>query len=336
MAKSTTPRIRKQVTHTATPQGGQPAHQSAARRIPEGISLKEQLFADIFDNLVSTARRLEALFELEGVEQSIFGVEVYGEKARAEAQQAVRANRAWKLLSALYDYAIDGVHPDSVPDASWDGASSLVIDAGEVLALLTGEENWPSSQWQDILRMADGRVALEEGTALDIERIALLADVDIRTVRNAISSGALAIADNIGLSERPFPSAGTLIASADALAWLVGRRGYKHSVPPYAHAGSLQDIGSALHLGTFLRQRREDGPAPIARTHIAERLEAYPALTLETINKIEEGSLQIPLHLVIPLADFYGVSRNDLLGTVMRVFYPQELQLLTATAEGAQ
>jgi hypothetical protein len=43
---------------------------------------------------------------------------------------------------------------------------------------------------------------------------------------------------------------------------------------------------------------------------------------------LESGSFQFPLDAVFPLADFYQLNREELLGAVMRVFFPDELKAI--------
>ena len=285
---------------------------------------KERLFEDFFANMVSTTERLERLFGLMGVQDQIFGrpVSLYDQDL-IEAKGKLRTSRSWILVSEMYDYAVDGVSRAGTKDSLSDAEDSLVIAAGEVIALLTGEESRPDAEWHQIVKMADGRFALADGMSLDVERLALLANVDVRTVRNAISSGAL-------------PADDGRISCSEARAWLLGRKGFKPTVYAHEDGWALPEVGSAEQFGALLRrcrirraqQVRTDAEAlrdPLAAEQL---LDSYPGITQEMLREVEAGVFRLPLNLVTPLADFYGLPREEFLVCVMRVFFPEQLSVL--------
>jgi hypothetical protein len=285
---------------------------------------KERLFEDFFANMVSTTERLERLFGLTGVQGQIFGGPVFPyDQDLDEAKGRLRTNRSWLLVSEMYDYAVDGVSRAGMKDSPSGAEDSLVIEAGEVIALLTGEESRPDAEWHQIVKMADGRFALADGMSLDVERLALLANVDVRTVRNAISSGAL-------------PADDGLISCSDARAWLLGRKGFKPTVYAHEDGWALPEVASAEQFGALLRQCRirraqqvtTDAEA-VRDPLVAEQLlDAYPGITHEMLREVEAGVFRLPLNLVTPLADFYGLPREEFLLCVMRVFFPEQLSVL--------
>lgn len=294
------------------------------------LSRKERLFEDFFVNMVSTTERLERLFGLTVVQEQIFGgpVSLYDPDLTG-AKESLRANRSWLLVSELYDYAVDGVSRVGTTDSQSDGESSLVIDAGEVIALLTGEESRPADEWHQIVMMADGRVALADGVALDVERVALLANVDVRTVRNAISSGAL-------------PADDGRIGCSDARAWLLGRKGFKPTIHAHEGAQALPEVDSAEQFGALLRRCRirrlhevvTNAEAVLDPLAVELPLDAYPGLTQEMLREVEAGVFRLPLNQIAPLADFYGLPRVDFLRCVMRVFFPEQLAILAGQGQG--
>jgi hypothetical protein len=285
------------------------------------IDRKDRLFEDFYRNMVSTIARLEKLFELTGLDEQMFGCEPQWPRLAHETQSrdALKKSLAWRLLSQTYDYAVEGIDQIDTPGSASDGTSSLIIDAGEVIALLTGEEAGPSGEWHDIIRMADGRFALEDGQSLDIDRLALLANVDVRTVRNAISAGALVAYKH---------HAELLVANDSARAWLTFRKSYK---PTSIASGASQDIAqvqSPSGFAAFLKDRRAAMPDP------APLLDAYPGLTAAMLAEAEAGLFRAPLSAVWPMADYYGISREELLACVMRIFFPNELSALTDQLRG--
>jgi hypothetical protein len=247
--------------------------------------------------------------------------------ATAAAQEHLRGNRAWLLVSELYDYAVDGIDPASRKNSVSGEAGSLVIDAGEVIALLTGEEDAPLQAWHEIVMMADGRYVLDRGEGVPEDRLALLANVDLRTVRNAISSGAL-------VSNK---EDGPYIGSDEARAWLMGRKGFKPTVVASDIALKIADVQTPASFGGLLRQQRMEREQQLADAAVptpALLLDAYPGLTKETLAEVEAGVFRVALSLARPLADYYGIDRDAFLDCVMRVFFPDELEALTREKKG--
>lgn len=298
------------------------------------VSRKEQLFEDFFHNMVKTVGRIERLFDVKGVAQQVIGSDHnlygYGEAHQADeaaAKEHLRGNRAWLLVSELYDYAVEGIDPEGLKNSVSGDAGALVIDAGEVIALLTGEEDAPLQAWHEIVMMADGRYVMDLGEGIKEDRLALLANVDLRTVRNAISSGAL-------VSNK---EDGPYIGSDAARAWLMGRKGFKPTVFASDTALKIADVQTPASFGALLQQRRQeherhlaDAQAPTA----APLLDAYPGLTKEILAEAEAGVFRVALSMTRPLADYYGIERDALLDCVMRVFFPEELAALTRARTG--
>jgi len=292
------------------------------------FSRKERLFEDFFDNMVKTTERIEALFDVTGVKQQVIGSDYsLHSSGKVEAKEHLSNNRAWLLVSELYDYAVEGIDPRSRQHSVSGHPGVLVIDAGEVIALLTGEEDAPLQAWHEIVMMADGRHVMDLGEGIREERLALLANVDLRTVRNAISSGAL-------LSNK---EDGPYIGSDSARAWLMGRKGFKPTVFASDTAMEIADVQTPASFGALLRQRRLEREQQFAVAEVptpAPLLDAYPGLTKEILAEAEAGVFRVALSLTRPLADYYGIDRDAVLDCVMRVFFPEELAALTRARTG--
>lgn len=298
------------------------------------ISRKERLFDDFFNNMVKTIDRIESLMDVKSVKEQVLGSDHslygYGDAhlaAEKEAKEHLRRNRAWLLASALYDYAVDGIDPASRKDSVSDHPDALVIDAGEVIALLTGEEDTPLQAWHEIVMMGDGRFSLDQGEGIREDRLALLANVDLRTVRNAISSGALVSSKEDG----PY------IGSDAARAWLMGRKGFKPTVVASDTALKIADVQTPASFGGLLRQQRMDREQQLANAAVptpALLLDAYPGLTKKMLAEVEAGVFRLALSLTRPLADYYDIDRDAFLDCVMRVFFPDELEALTRAKKG--
>ncbi len=271
---------------------------------------KEELFDNFYFVTKHALEDLESRFQIEGVADLVF-VNGQGE---AEAKKTLRTNNAWKILSDLYDYAVSGI------DSSEDEQTSFIVTEGaEVLLLVTTHEYAPSQRWEEIVWMADGRFSLDDGESIDIRKLALLANVDVRTVRNAISAGEL---------ESFKTEAGNFVANAPARRWLHGRKGFKPTVPRFQDVRSnLSQLESPAQIAAFLVARREK---------LARSIGDAPAALQSASEKVEAGIFDVPLDMAFPLADFYQVPRKEFLHSVMRIFFGEQLDLLTTEAAPGQ
>lgn len=283
------------------------------KTIQKFTSRKDALSTQALQALDEQLQTLELLLDLPTLRPQIFGEpSPYGDWP--QAKERLQETTLWRRLSALYDYAVDGV-------ADSEGASSYIVtEAAEALEILrpahTEADN--GATWLDLVHMGDGRVALDEGNAVQVEKLALLAGVDLRTVRNAMSAGAL----------EHFKQGGSAyIENASARAWLFSRRGFKPTVV-VAGNSDLEDIATPVAFANFFVERKSEVSLLRKDFDQAPSYEGYPGLKAEVIAKIEAGTFDMPLHVVNSLADYYGLDRSELLNCVMRVFFPNELRAL--------
>ena len=272
---------------------------------------KERLFEDFYRSACGTFEALEAQFGVRGVCDQVFG-ETRAEVVRDEEAEMrqLRANPAWSMLSALYDYAIDGLDHGGDPE-------TIVIDGADVLWLVTSENHQPSDEWSDIVAMSDSRFALDEGSPVLHHRLALLANVDLRTVRNAISGGELA---SFKQDDEVF------VENASARRWLLNRKGFKPTVMQGDLAAQQIDgINAPATFGAYLADRRK-------RLGLAfesgKPLILHRSVDVDALAQLEAGIFVLTLDAVFPLADFYQLGRKAFLNCVMRVFFNEELQML--------
>lgn len=272
--------------------------------------IKEELFEDFFDTAWNSLFALELQFGIEGVRDQVFGKDA----EEPEAKEKLRNSPAWKTLTRVYDYAVNGVDPeDDTPD-------SLVIDGSDVLKLVASENYWTCETWDNIIAMGDGRFSLDDGNPIALYKVALLAKVDIRTVRNAISAGEL-IAFKSGDGGEVF------IENASARRWLHGRRGFKPTVSQSSQeVQHLETITTPAKFGVFLTARREQ----LGLGNEADKpLISHPSATPQAISQLESGVFTLPLDAVFPVADFYQLDRKTFLQCVMRVFFCEEMRMLS-------
>lgn len=282
---------------------------------------KEILFEDFFNSAMGTMEALEQHYCVTGVVKQIFGEEAMTDRYGDPSKANLRKSSAWTELSALYDYALHGVVNDG------EEPMSIVIDGSDVLKLARSENYWPSDEWEDIIAMGDGRFSLDDGGEIAIHKLSLLAKVDQRTVRNAISAGHLIAhkRNNVFAGEQ------VCVENASARSWLYGRKGFKPTVVPSVDRQiSLSEISGPTDFGAFLINQR----ARIGLDTGSEKLVVlHSSVTAQGIAQLEAGIFSLPLDAVFPLADFYQVSRKHLLDAVMRVFFADELNMLSCTEE---
>jgi len=276
---------------------------------------KEKLFQDFYQAASGTFEALEIQYNITGVTEQLFGKS--GEEEEAKAK--LRSSHAWATLSALYDYAVDGVDGGADP-------MDIVIDGSDVIKLASSENYSPSEEWQDIVAMGDARYALDEGQPFMLYKLALLANVDIRTVRNAVSAGELITfkADDM-----------VHVENASARRWLHGRRGFKPTVVAGGETHTnLENVSSPAEFAAFLATRRERIGAAQQNAPDNKLVVFHPSATPQALAQLEAGVFSLPLDAVFPLADFYQLDRKSFLDCVMRVFFADELRMLSSEKEG--
>lgn len=277
---------------------------------------KEALFENYFETASMVLSTFESIFDVEGVWSKVFGVND-SEKhkfstpgAEQAAKDHVRASIAWYRLSQLYDYAVDGII-SNVADAS-----DVVIDGAEVLSFITTENYRPADEWKHIIYQGDGRYAVDDGEDILLKKLILLAGVDVRTARNAISAGELATYKQDDV---------LFVENASARNWLSGRRGFKPTRELNNDLQDLKEVSRPAEFGAFLSAQRKR----IGLDGDAKKLAVFhPSVDSRAISEIEMGVFKLPIDTVFPIADFYQIDRKEFLSCVMRVFFREQLSTL--------
>jgi hypothetical protein len=273
---------------------------------------KETLFEDFYSTAATMFSETERLFNVDGLCNQVFGREFPGSFVddESDSKERLRSTFAWTVLSNVYDYAVEGLDRDVE-------AMSLVLDSGLLLSLLHNDEHHVSEKWGDIVAMGDGRYAIDEGMPIDHYKVALLANVDLRTVRNAISAGELA-----AFKQDEF----LFIENTSARNWLHGRKGFRPTIKQCpTHFSDLSEVESPLQFGAFLRSQREKLGLNDADNKLVVR---HPNVLPADLARVEAGVFTLPIDTVFPLADFYQIGRKAFLEAVMRIFFQEELDLL--------
>lgn len=269
---------------------------------------KDYLFEEFVRVASDAFSQLEGLFGIDGVYEQVFGTGT-DDVSRAAF---FRQGSAWATLNAVFDYALSG-------RLSELDKEDFIIDADNILALSSTEQYKHDNGWERLVTMADARFGLDEGHATELSRVALLAQVDIRTVRNAVSNGEMVSTKEGGYQ---------FIENASARRWLAKRRGFK---PTEVSSNTLlYEIGKVMSphdFASMLSAKRAARHLDKASAHEAVQ---HPAVDSEAIEQLESGVFALPLDTVFPLADLYDFPRKDFLACVMRVFFDKELELLSS------
>ena len=278
---------------------------------------KEALFNNYIDTALEVLADFEVVFGIDNVASQFFGqIIAHGETQipdRQAAMKHVQQSDAWRSLSRLYDYAVDGVLDDPNPD-------EIVESAADVLTYFETYSISPADDWIHIVQQGDGRFALDDGQDIIIDKLRLLAGVDIRTVRNAVSAGDLAAHKVDG---------DTFINNDTAREWLSLRRSFKPTRIISTDKIKLSQVSSPVEFAAFLKAQRETLGFDLKDKKLAF---IHPSLDARIITDVEGGIFKLPLDSVFPLADFYQIEKQPFLNMVMRVFYKDQLSMIQINA----
>lgn len=288
---------------------------------------KEQLFDNFFVATSVVLESLEEHFLVSGVVDQVFGKDAFGQNSNeALAKDKLRASNAWKEMSALYEYAVNGVVDPDYDTEQYADRSYIVTNGAQITELLASGVARLSKEWTDLYCMGDGRFCLDGGSDVMVSKLALLANVDLRTVRNAASSGQLATRKSKNFLE------GDAICAENASArrWLIGRKGFKPTLRTNNEREQIGDINDPSGFASFLIDQRLEIESELDANDVSKRSVNHPSVNQEAIKQLEAGVFALPLDAVFPIADYYQVEHKKLLECVMRVFFSEELSMLAS------
>ncbi len=269
----------------------------------------EKLFEDFLRTSCETFQALETEFGFGGLKKHFLGGDfpysvLQSEKLPTFITHHVQNSHAWKQLAELYDFAVNGI-------ATNEDTMYVATNAAEILSLASYDECRMHHAWERLVWQADGRHGLDNGYPMEYQKLAYLADVDIRTVRNAVSAGQLVSSKTQGTD---------FVENESARKWLSGRRGFKPTVYAGQTEVSLANVNSPIAFGAILKAQRArivEAGGTLATQH--------PALTEPVINTLESGVFDLSLNMINPVADYYQIERKQFLSSVMRTFFPEQL-----------
>lgn len=170
---------------------------------------------------------------VEGSGSRMLGLPEDGVTAISVGLVNVRSTPIGKMLPVWHAYAYEGVVSAGFDSTRWELADSPLERLNDMLGLLRPEDGYfedcllsagvtdahqTQGHLSDLVKRTEARMALDAGYTLRLEQLALLADMNERSVRNALSAE--------GESRLQADEAGE-VANEDAVRWLAGRRNFK-------------------------------------------------------------------------------------------------------------
>ena len=228
------------------------------------------------------------------------------------AKSRYRETPVWRCFDELFGYVTEGILPEGMDGDELVHSSSMALDT------VPSEQAAFKAVAEELLSAAIGRTSLDNGKDIELMQLAYLANIDERSVRNAVSSGELN-----GTSGKP-----VYIDNKSARSWLLKRRGYIPTRIPTEQSKSVANINTPAEFGAFLKFLNELNAISESR----QALHDHSEISEGTFELLEAGIFNLPLDVCPALADFYQIERTTFLATVMKVFYKEELRSLTQGA----
>jgi len=156
-----------------------------------------------------------------------------------------------------------------------------------------------------------------EGINLSLEQVALLANVDERTVRNAASEKGDNPLKTIKEGGR------TVVRPEDALEWLKTKPKFKQTV--FYTNNEYSSFSSITEFVQFLVTAREG--LGLDHEQFLDKI-GWSKERLDELVGIEQGLVKFRIEDVIPLAKVLGEPEDRFLCRFMEVFYPTEWRVI--------
>jgi len=167
---------------------------------------------------------------------------------------------------------------------------------------------------------------------LSVQDVALLGCLDERSVRNAISQG--------DIKSRKDGSA-TVIQNAEARRWLQDRRGYNPTIWLGKDMDGLDSVKTTSQFTNYLQTRRKEiAPSDSIEDFLSASISEFPTLdaaklfgnevhiSAKDVQILEGGEFPWPISICYQFSVFYKVTDRSMTETVMKLFFPDQYQLL--------
>jgi hypothetical protein len=283
-------------------------------------SISHQIIAEYYD----LSQYTNEIGILQGSTEKIFGfptksidINCTGEFSLTEqqlksAQSKFQSTYIYDLCKVLYEYAVLG----EPMKHHW---IDVIEDVDPYLQNISGADySFLSDKVRVILDLARLRLYLDEPDYCDeitkefdlFQVIALMAQLDERTVKNAYSQGLFS------------GNTGDLDNQALSL-WLKSKRSY---IPTKGQSVSsdfeIKNVHTSDEFAALLVAQR-DKLGKLFNIKVFQT--QHFLFTKNTTHELESGFFNLPLNVIPILANAYLLNEKELLDCVMRVFFPKEL-----------
>ena len=287
---------------------------------------KEHFFNELILRFAFYAVKNDALFG-SNLTSKLFGVDYstdigplllekysFRKDKKQECEEYFSGTVYWNNFSHLYRYAYEGKVPD---DDETFIFSLLQINIPNILGLLDTDSDEFSDHIFEVVNTAWARRSLDGGHGLSIKDVALLANIDERTVRNAVSAKEL---DSLKQDKK------VNIDNKSASKWLSSRKGFIPTKSPKENISEIDDVESTIELRAYLVDIREKLGIDISKQRwISEEKGVHQSAILGLENG---GVFGIPIDKSDVLADFYNIDREKFLMKIMEVCFNKELAII--------
>lgn len=286
----------------------------------EQILTKDQFFQNIFHCALGNFAEIETNMHITGIISQVFGINDFEynytelpelASNKLLAQQNFMNHPIWHPFDKTYEYAVNGI----ANTYSIDELNECV----DFSHILNSDHFQIHSRSHEIITMALVRYALENESTVNFfdlgntnypQAIAKLANIDVRTLKNAISA-----------NEIEMLSKGILSASS-LKQWLLGRKGFKPTI--YQKDKSLNYFFNSPN--TFAQV------IATVREELGEKFDPKELILLtkqeNIIKELESGIFNLPLQCIPILSKIYHIPHPILLKQILKTFYPKEYALL--------
>jgi hypothetical protein len=290
----------------------------------EEIISKEDFFQNIYECALGNFSTMEACLGIHGIMGQVFGVNDFEElgsasdlpqfKIKQEAEIArnhFMNGKIWYPFECVYEYAVNG--------NGWKCCIDELTDCVDFLHILHSDHFQISSKSHEVITMALVRHSLDhDSTSMFFNAgdcnyplaIAQLANVDLRTVKNAVSGGEIEALSKNELS------------ASSLKQWLLNRKGFK---PTFYTKHNDYFFNSQASFAEILKNARANMGEQFDPKDLTNVCPNHPNI----IEQLELGVLELSLDKLSLVAKVYQIPYPILFKNVMQTYYPNEYALLT-------
>ncbi len=268
------------------------------------------------------------------------GVSVYGEEPERIDINKYRIGRA---LPFFYNYAYHARCIQGIQGIEWDdwGIDNLdqvfwefleltdtygvvtstgnMPDWGATKSSVRGESIWQSSPLWEMIKLCDARHSLDFEKKITIADIALLANMNEKSVRNALSTES----DNKLHSED-----GETVTNSEALIWLLDRKsGFRETTFVSFDGEQLPGSLGYMEIAPFIKSRLEK-LYETNETSWVEEFERQLGYTRDQIWSIVDDVEKLPIKDTLRIAKAIKVDPVWFTEQVFSALFPQQMELI--------